>query len=196
MTDWNDLEKEVNQVIKLLDDLIPEKTHLYFPLVSAVFFWGINRVRDWKERIFEYEIWPVPAVIWEKPDEFILDFFRCRPKLAAEFKPELEAGDLTRLREYFDKLYPVIGLEDPFLNALFEDELESSNYRGLLAGYKDRTRSALEEIRVLQGNPGLLQAMENLYRHAASLGSEVLTEREVQKSIVQIIENHVKKQNQ
>lgn len=196
MTDWDDLEKEVNQAIKRLDDLIPEKTYLYLPLISAVFFWGIQRIRDWRDRIHEQKIWPVPAVIMEKPDEFVLDFFRRRPALAAEFESELKARDIHRLRNYFNKLYPVIGLEDPFLNALFENELASRDYRRLIAEYEKRIRSAREDIQALEKHPGFMQALENIYQHAASLASTALTESEVQKSLVQIIENHVEKQNQ
>ncbi len=191
----DDLKKEVNRVIKLLDDLIPEKTYLYMPIISAVFFWGIQRAQNWREQIFAQEIHPAPEWIREKPDEFILDFFLCRPDLTREFKPELQAGDLSTLRRYFTKLYPLIGLEDPFLIALFTKELAEKDYREILSVYESRTESALADIRALKGKPLLLQALESLYQHAASLSLTVFSETEAQKSLVEIIENHVEIQN-
>lgn len=195
MIDWDKLQKEVHQVIKLLDDLIPEKPYLYLPLISAVFFWGIKQCRDWKERVFSLKIWPAPGFVREKPDEFILDFYYRHPELAKEFKPELIAEKTDNLREYFNKLYPVVGLEDPFLCSLFKDELAAGNYRGLLAEYEKRIQTAQKDIQALDRNPALFRALENFYRYAGSLGSDVLSRPDVQKNIIQIIEDHVRTQS-
>jgi hypothetical protein len=196
MIDWKKLQKEVHQVIKLLDELIPEKPYLYLPLISAVFFWGIKQCRDWKDRIFAQKIWPVPGFIREKPDEFILDFFYRHPELAAEFKPELSAEETKNLREYFNKLYPVVGLEDPFLCSLFKEELAANDYRGLITEYENRIQSAKKDIKALERNPDLFRTLENFYRYAGSLGSDVLTQSAVQKNLIQIIEDHVRTQRQ
>ena len=191
--DWGELEKKVNQVIRLLDDIIPEKTYLYLPLISAVIFWGLKQRRDWKKQIFSQEVWPAPKMIREKPDDYILEFFRNRPGLKREFKPELERKDRISLREAFEKLYPVVGLEDPFLSALFKDELEENNYRRVVKDFNRRIESAQRDIHALKGNLGLIETLDGLYRCALSLGSDVLTQRDVQKSLVRIIEKQVHK---
>lgn len=193
---WEDVEKKVNQVIRLLDDLIPEKTYLHLPLVSAVVFWGLKRRLDWKEKIFEKKIWPAPPVIREKPDEFIRDFFRRRPALEREFRPELDEGNSERLRRIFNRLYPVFGLEDPFLNALFKEELEKKEYRRLIADYEARIHAAQRDIQILEKSPELRKALDALYQHALSLGSDVLTQRDVQKNIIKMIEDHVHKKRE
>jgi len=85
------------------------------------------------------QLWLEPDAIKTKPDAFILNFFENHNGLQKAYTKEIQEKDFKVLRPAFNALYPVIGLEDPFLQALFKPELDSQNYRKIAGEFKKRT---------------------------------------------------------
>lgn len=123
------LEKLVENGVSFLSEFFPKASTLYVPLLSASIVWTIKRAAEWKEKILSWKVWADPEYIETKPDAFILEFFKSHPALSQSYQDEIQKSDMESLREAFRSLYPILGLEDPFLTALFAHELESKNYR-------------------------------------------------------------------
>lgn len=144
-----DLEKVLKNAFSLLSAALPQRAYLLGPLLYGAALWAVRRPETWKENIFGWRIWPRPGAISVKPDEFILFFFRSHDGLAAAFQPQIEKKRMAPLREAFGRLYPVLGLGDPFLTALFREELEAGDYQRIIRDFEkrlDRARRDIEEM--------------------------------------------------
>ena len=119
------VEKIIRNAIKLLQEIYPQSTYMYFPLLSSALIWAVRRPTEWEERIFSWQVWPDPDYIQAKPNDFVLDFYSSHPVLQNEYSEEIERRDWKTLRAVFIRLYPIFGLEDPFLLALFREEIEA-----------------------------------------------------------------------
>lgn len=186
------LEKQIENVASLLMEFFPKKTYLYFPLISAAISWAADRAQNWKERIFSYQVWPDPGIIEEKPDKYVYGFFKGHPGLKEFYAEELEAGDKKKLRTAFTRLYPVIGLEDPFLSALFLHELEAGDYETIVKEFNGRVIQAREDIKSLKRKPRFLKGLEDLAAAVISLGTGMLSDKDVQEMIAEIVKEKIK----
>jgi len=178
------LEKQIENVASLLMEFFPKKTYLYFPLISAAISWAADRAQNWKERIFSYQVWPDPGIIEEKPDKYVFSFFKGHPGLK-EFYAE-------SLRTAFTRLYPVIGLEDPFLSALFLHELETGDYKTIVKEFNERVIQAREDIKSLKRKPRLMSGLEDLAAAVVSLGEGMLSDKDIQEMIAEIVKEKIK----
>jgi len=182
----------VKHVVSVFAEFFPQHTYLYFPLISAALVWAIRRPEEWKEEILSWEIWPDPEFVPTKPDSFILAFFEKDPNLSTIFKNELQKKDLPALRKAFIRLYPVLGLEDPFLTALFREELEAMEFRRIVQGFDTRVEQARADIEALKSRPEFLEALKTLSNEFAALSAALLSQTDVQKSLEKMIKNQIK----
>jgi hypothetical protein len=182
-----DLEAALARGVALLDEFLPLKSWLYFPLLYAACVWAIRRVFDYRERIFAWQVWLDPEFVRTKPDGFILDFFRGDAALCREYAAEIDRNDLRALRAAFPALYAVIGLDDAFLKALFKPEIERRDFRAVVVEFAGRTARAREDVKPAAADPAFWRALEAIGRNAASLGLHLLKDEEVQDMIVALI---------
>jgi len=180
-------EKKLEGAVRLLREFFPESSRLYFPLVYAFLAWAVDRHRHWKKKIFGWQVWPDPGYLRVKPDAYILDFFR-RPELSRAYRRELDSGDAAALRPAFRRLYPLLGLEDPFLTALFHDELEEGDYAAVVRDFDSRLEAARRAVQAPRGRSRLLKGLKTLAEEAASLGAFTLDRSDVRRMISEIME--------
>jgi hypothetical protein len=186
------LEKIVEKGISFLSKIFPLKSYLHFPLLSAAIFWGIRRATEWKEKILSWQVYLDPERIEVKPDEFVLSFFREHPVLNKIYEAEMrkkEKKDVENLREAFNRLYPILGLEDPFLSGLFYEELESSDFKKIVKEFEKKVSRAKDDIEAFDGKSRLFEGLENVAEEAASLSIELMSKDEVQ----EVVANTIKK---
>lgn len=184
------VEKIVENGLRLLSEFFPQKSYLYFPLLSALFVWALRRTKEWKEKILSWRVWLEPGFIEAKPDEFILDFFRRDQTLKTVYEEEIKKGELKTLREAFSRLYPILGLEDPFLSALFDQELESGDYRKIVMDFEDRVTEAKKDIESAKGGDRFFKELEALAREVYSLNLDLISQPNLRKIIANLVRKH------
>ena len=182
-----DVEAALARGVEILDELLPLKSWLYFPLLYSACVWAVRRVFDYRERILAWQVWLDPEFVRTKPDGFVLDFFRGSAPLRREYAAEIDRGDLRALRAAFPALYAVIGLEDAFLQALFKPEIDAADYRAIVVEFAARTAKARDGIAPAAADPAFWKALTMIGVEAASLGLHLLTDEEVQDMIVALI---------
>jgi hypothetical protein len=193
MMNQKTVDNLIKRVVSVLGQFFPQHTYLYFPLISAALVWAIRRPEEWKERILSWEVWPDPEFIPAKPDAFILAFFENDPDLTKTYKREIKKKDMEALREAFVRLYPILGLDDPFLSALFKEELEDKEIRKIVQGFDKRVDQARTDIAALKSRPRFLEALKTLTQEFASLSVALLSQSDVQKSLEKMVKDQIEK---
>jgi hypothetical protein len=188
-----DVESALARGAEILNEFLPVKTYLFFPILYAACVWAVRRVFDYRERIFSWQVWLDPDSVQTKPDEFILHFFATHEALSRVYAAELDGRDMKALRAAFPALYPVCGLEDAFLKALFKKELDSGDYRKIAAEFEARAAKAREDIRPAEKNAQFWSALENLGAELAALGIHLLKNEDVEKAIISVIKKRTGK---
>ena len=148
---------------------------------------------EWKEKIFSWHVWADPSAVHVKSDEYVLHFFRENPNLRSAFREEIENENITSLKRSFSSLYPIIGLEDPFLSALFYKEVEDKKYRKIAEEFNERVSKAVQDIQALDERPKLLEGLESIAKELASLISDMITQKSVQNVLAEIIQQQMEK---
>ncbi|MDH4258639.1 MAG: hypothetical protein OEY25_00785 [Candidatus Aminicenantes bacterium] len=189
------LEKTVESGISFLSKIFPLQSYLYFPLLNASLFWAIKRTKEWKEKIFSWKVWLDPERVKLKPDDFILSFFSDNRALMRCFEPEIRKKDMASLRGSFARLYPILGLEDPFLSALFHEEMESGDYRKIVKEFDQKVIQAEKDISELKNQSKLIRGLKDFAGEMVSLSLELISQEKVQKVIAEIIKKHVRSKN-
>ena len=160
-------------------------------MLYAACVWAVRRVFDYRERIMAWQVWLDPEFVRTKPDDFVLAFFRGHEALAREYADEIGRGDLRVLRAAFPALYPILGLEDAFLKALFKAEIDAADYRTVVVEFAARTVRARNDIEPAAADPAFWKALVAIGAEAASLGLHLLADEEVQNMIVGLIKGPV-----
>ncbi len=184
-------EKIVQEGIRFVARFFPQSRYLYFPLLSAALVWAIKSSREWREKIFSWEVWLDPSFVKVKSDDFILSFFSNHSDLARAFAEEIQTRDMPALRKLFYSLYPIIGLEDPFLSGLFHQELASKNYRGIAEQYDIKVAQAIVDIEAVEEKGRFLEGLEAIAREMASFCADLITQTSVQRALAEIIKNEL-----
>lgn len=182
-----DVDAALARGVEILDAFLPLKFWLYFPVLYSACVWAIRRVFDYRERILAWQVWLDPEFVRTKPDEFVLHFFSGDEALGREYAAELARGDLRTLRAAFPALYPIFGLGDAFLTALFKAEIEAADYRGIVVEFASRTSKARDDIQPAAANPDFWKALELIGVEAASLGLHLLKDEDVQNMIIALV---------
>jgi len=193
MMEKKSVDNLVKRVVSVFAELFPQRTYLYFPLISATLVWALRRPEEWREQIFSWAVWPDPEFIPTKPDSFILSFFESNPDLTRTYRDELRKKQLLALREAFLRLYPILGLEDPFLVALFREELEAKKFREIVQGFESKVNQAKAGIDALKSRPKLAEALKTLSKELAALSAALLSQTDVQKALAQMVKTQIEK---
>lgn len=186
------VEKIVENGVRLLSEFFPQKTYLYFPILSACIVWAIRRAYEWKDKVLSWQVWIEPGYIEAKPDEFILDFFRNERVLRRIYREQIKRGEIKSLREAFDRLYPILGLEDPFLSALFHQELESGDYRRIVKDFQEKTSRAKKDIQSIKSEGRLLAELKALVGEVYSLKLDLISQPNLRTIIANLVKKHIK----
>lgn len=186
-----DIEAALARGVEILEAFLPLKSWLLFPVLYSACVWAARRVFDYRERILAWQVWLDPDFVRTKPDEFILAFFCGNEALGREYADEIARKDLRVLRAAFPALYPVFGLEDAFLKALFKTEIDAADYRAIVVEFASRTAKARDDIRPAAADPEFWKALFFVAAEAASLGLHLLKDEEVQDMIVALIKGPV-----
>ena len=181
------LEAALARGVEILNGFLPLKSWLIFPVLYSACVWAVRRVFDFRERILAWQVWLDPDFVRTKPDEFILGFFCGHEPLGREYADEIARGDMRALRAAFPALYPIFGLEDLFLKALFKAEIDASDHRAIVVAFASRTAKAVEDIRPAAADPEFWKALFFAAAEAASLGLHLLKDEEVQNMIVALV---------
>ena len=148
---------------------------------------------DWQEKIFSWEVWLDPSFVKVKSDDFVLDFFARHPGLSRAFAEEIKTRDMPALRKLFYSLYPILGLEDPFLSGLFHQELVSQDYRQIARQYDEKVAQAIVDIEAVKEKKRFLEGLEAIAKEMASFSTEMLAQTSAQEAIAEIINKELKK---
>lgn len=167
------------QAADILKDFLPGGAAVSGPLLYAVAVWALGKQISCREKIAGLKVWLLPEILVNKPDDFIINFFKTDERLRQAYREELSSQDLKTLRREFTILYPVLGLQEPFLEALFLPEIESADFRKITADFGPRVEKALKEIKIAESRPEFWRALEKIFCGLAELGWQALTESEV-----------------
>jgi len=189
------LEKIVEKGISFLSKIFPLKSYLYFPILSAALFWGIRRAPEWKKKFLSWQVYLDPERIEVKPDEYVLNFFKNYPDLNKIYETEIKSKNMETLREAFRGLYPTVGLEDPFLSALFYKELESKDFKKIVKKFEEKVSLAQEDIEAFERKSRLLEGLKAFAGEAASLSVDLMSNEEVQEVVASEIKKWMKEGN-
>jgi len=185
------LEKAAESGVSFLSKVFPLKAYLYFPLLNATLFWALKRAKEWKKEIFSWKVWLDPDRIEAKPDEFVLDFFKSHTALRKAYEPELQERNMETLREAFARLYPILGLEDPFLSALFHENLESNDFRTIVRDFEKTVGQAKNDIEACGDPPGLIRGLKTFADEMLSLNLDLISQDEVQTVLAEIVKKQL-----
>ncbi len=189
------LEKIVEKGISFLSKIIPLKSYLHFPLLSAALIWGIRRATAWKKEILSWKVYLDPERIEMKPDEYVLSFFKNHSSLNKIYETEIMSNDVKALRSAFNRLYPILGLDDPFLSALFYEELESRDFRKIVEEFEEKVSRAEKDIEAFDGKSRFIEGLETIAGEMAFLSIELMSEDKVQEVIANTIKKWTKEGN-
>ena len=109
------------------------------------------------------------------------------------FAEEIDARNMPALRKFFYSLYPIIGLEDPFLSGLFHQELSSQNYRGIAQEYDVKVAQAIDDIEAVEEKGRFMEGLEAIAREMASFCTDMITQTSVQSALAEIINRELNK---
>jgi len=185
-------EHVLDNGVKILADIMPLKTYLYFPLLYSICVWAVRRIFDLRERVFAWQVWLDPGMIETKPESFVLNFFQGHLGIREAYAAELAAKDMTALNIAFKALYPVCGLEDAFLLALFKEELEADDYRKIAAEFEGRARLAIDDIKPASEVPEFWRGLQGVGMDMARIGIHVMSDAQVRKLILDRIRKRIK----
>lgn len=102
---------------------------------------------------------------------------------------------MASLRESFTRLYPLLGLEDPFLSALFHEEMESGDYRKIVKEFDQKVSQAEKDISALKNQSRLIKGLKDFAGEMVSLNLELLSQEKVQKVIAEVIKKKIRSKN-
>jgi len=185
-------EHVLDNGVKILADIMPLKTYLYFPLLYSICVWAVRRIFDLRERVFAWQVWLDPGMIETKPESFVLNFFQGHLGIREAYAAELAAKDMTALNAVFKALYPVCGLEDAFLLALFKEELEADDYRKIAAEFEARAHLAIDDVKPASEVPEFWKGLQGVGMDMARIGIHVMSDAQVRKLILERIRKRVK----
>lgn len=173
------LQAFLKQSAEVLQDFFPVNTSALIPLLYSTLIWAVKRKANLEAEVSGLRLWLEPEVVDNKPDEFILDFFEKRPDLQKAFETEIKNRDMKSLRPAFRALYPVVGLEEPFLQGLFSEELARGDFRLIADQFDRKVQQALDEIKAAEKQPELWTALKKIGKSFMSLGWAWLSDDEL-----------------
>jgi hypothetical protein len=188
-----EFEKHVENAVAVLSEFFPLKTYLYFPLLFAVLKWAAERTQEWRQKISSWQVSPDAGIIQSKSDAFVLDFFTNNPDLYKTYQQKIQERNIKELRKAFSRLYPVLGLEDPFLSALFFEEIEIKDFKKIEDEFDQRVQQAKEDIDSLRDTPRLLEGLQTFKEEMESFSHYAVSQPDILRMLREIIKNKLGK---
>jgi hypothetical protein len=188
-----EFEKHVESAIAVLSEFFPLKSYLYFPLLSTVLKWAVERTHEWRQKILSWEVFLDAGYVQTKSDAFVLEFFEGNPDLQKTYQQEIHKQDIQTLRKAFSRLYPVLGLEDPFLSALFFDQLEVKDFKKIEKEFDQRVLQAKQDIGSLRDKSRLMKGLETFKEEMESFSHYAGSQPDVLRMLREIIKKNVGK---
>jgi hypothetical protein len=113
-------------------------------LVSAIAAAVITKILDQHEErvseVLSIELSPSHIPYVNPDDAELLAFYEKNflfPELASEFEPELNTGNISKLRQVYPYLYSALILERQLPTVLFHKEIKEKKYRELAQQYEE-----------------------------------------------------------
>jgi len=173
----------------ILKDFLPPGAAALAPLVYALSVWGLKKQASYRDKVDGLKVWLLPEILVNKPAEFVLNFFTAEEALKEAYKDEIARKDLIKLQQDFAVLYPLLGLQDPFLEALFWPEIEAGEFKKIVAEFKPRVEKALQEIKAAEDRTDFWPALGRIFSGLVELGWQALSESEVRSWLKQWLKN-------
>ncbi|MFP4082126.1 MAG: hypothetical protein ACLFVG_05115 [Candidatus Aminicenantes bacterium] len=186
------VEDIIKDAVAFLSEFFPQKTYLFFPLLTAFFVWALRSAKDWQKKILSWQVWLEPEYLEAKPDEFVLDFFRSHRALQKAYQHEIDTREMASLRKAFRRLYPILGLEDPFLSALFDRELEKGDYKKIVRDFEEKVSQAQKDLQSVQ-EERLMERFNSLAHEVLSLNLELISQPKLRRIIADLVKKHTNK---
>jgi hypothetical protein len=182
-----EIEKALARGVEILASFLPTKSPLVFPILSSACVWAVRRVFNYRDHLMTWQVWLDLDMIRTKPDDFVLYFFQNHESLKKVYEDEIRAKDIQALRKDFPALYPVCGLEDAFLKAVFREALAAGNFRKIAADFQDVVSRAKEDIKAAEQNRDFWKFLETFGIEIAALGIHLLSDEAIQDLILEAV---------
>lgn len=171
-------QSAVDELLAALGKVVNVKAFPYLPVIYSSLLYFLNKGSAYRKAVRAIPVGPRSRPVRNKSKQFIEAFLTAHAPFAAQ------NGDERERRRVFVRLYPVVGLRDPFLAALFRDELDRGDTETIADEYDDRVRSALEQIPPARGEPRFWEAMDSFVETASGLVTDLARERQIQDLII------------
>jgi hypothetical protein len=168
--------------VKAFRSLVDELSLKAFPFVPVIYsalFYFVEKGAAYRKAVLEMPTLPGPEPVANKPDEFINDFLAVHAPFA------LAEPNLPARRLIFSRLYPILGLQDPFLTTLFREELDGGDLQTIVQSFDLRVSAAISSIPLPSSNPEFWKALDSFVETAAGLALNLVRGREVQDLILE-----------
>ncbi|MEW6363975.1 MAG: hypothetical protein AB1714_04985 [Acidobacteriota bacterium] len=176
----------VDEVLGVLGKIVNLKAFPFLPVIYSSIFYFVKRGEAYRNAVRAIPVGPRSRIVINKSKRFVDDFL-------AQHAPSVLAGsDARGRRRAFSSLYPVLGLRDPFLLALFRDEVDSGDLQIVVDSFDTRVHEALAEIPAPRSDPAFWRALDAFVRASAGLALNLAREREIQDLIIKRVNQYLK----
>ncbi len=176
----------VDEVLGVLGKIVNLKAFPFLPVIYSSLFYFVKRGEVYRNAVRAIPAGPRSRVVANKSKRFVDDF------LAQQAPSNLEVSDERARRRAFSRLYPVLGLRDPFLLALFRDEIDAGDLQTVVDEFDTRVREAIAEIPAPRSDPAFWRALDAFVRASAGLAINLAREREIQDLIIKRVKQYLK----
>ncbi|MEW6456398.1 MAG: hypothetical protein AB1410_06790 [Acidobacteriota bacterium] len=181
------IKKVLGFAVETIEFFIPEKKYLIFPLLISIIEDAIKKRERSGEIAFSLPVFINPDIVETKPDKFIMNFFTSNAELKNYYEPYVKNKDISFLRQRFNTLYPILGLNDPFLRALFKKEIEKNEFEKIFECYEERLKKAKEDTEPLRMDKDFRVMINKILKEIFNLGLSSLDKKEIRKILLEEI---------
>lgn len=176
--DVRKFQSAVDELLSVIGRLVNLKAFPYLPIIYSSLFYFIRKRSAYRQAVRAMPAGPRSRRVANKPKKFVDDFLQREAPFA------LNEPDPRRRRKIFGRLYPVLGLRDPFLISLFRERLDRHDLQTIVDEFDKRLRTALDQIPAPRSSPDFWQALDTFVETAAGLTIDLAREREIQDLII------------
>ena len=177
--DTKQFRSAVDELLGVIGRIVNLKAFPFLPVIYSSLFYFIERGAGYRKAVMALPAGPRSRRVTNKPDKFVKEFLACHAPFA------LVERDPQYQRRAFERLYPAVGLRDPFLLTLFREELDSGEMQSIVESFDAKVTAALAEIPSPQSKPDFWKALDSFVATTAGLATSLAREREVQDLILE-----------
>ncbi len=168
----------VDELLAVIGKIVDVKAFPFLPVIYSSLFYFVEKGAAYRKAVLERPVGPATRRVTSKPQAFVDDFLKGNAAFA------LSEQDPSRRRWIFARLYPMIGLRDPFVSALFRVELDSGDLRKIVDDYDSRVAAAMAAIPFPRNEPRFWEALDSFVQTASGLTIDLARESKVQDLIL------------